>query len=168
MWCWIVEHADVLSALSTVVLAVLTLVYVILTRKLAKTAMAGQRPAIWLDLEVVSPSNIFFTIGNGGSTPARNVRFKVKDKFYWGKAGNSGTGVKGLQVVKEGIPYIPPGRVWKYDVGEARLPSSSDSDNECKIDIELTFDSDLEKGIKRKFVFDIATFRGVLLQSFKK
>ena len=99
---------SVASAVATIVLAVLTGRYVRLTKALVEEAKASKHPNVFVDIEFNS-YEVRFIVGNSGSTPARNVRFKVTDNVPWRKIGDVESGLESVSAIKTGISYLAPG-----------------------------------------------------------
>lgn len=156
--------ASVVTAIATIVLAVLTGFYVRLTYALVKEAKLAKFPNVYVDIEI-RDEYISFIVGNAGSTPARNIRFKVKDNFPWHGTKGFESGIESISAVKDGISYLAPGRILKYDAGFiSRDPSSFTEGN--NIEIHLTFETELGTVQKREFSIELRSYHRVLLESF--
>src|SRR5215470_4131739 len=67
-------HAGSLQVVASVVLVVVTAVYTILTRSMAKAASEALRPYVYLDLSFNSPVQMIIVVGNSGTRVAGNVK----------------------------------------------------------------------------------------------
>lgn len=152
------------SAVATVILAVLTGWYVKLTHALVEEARSNKFPNVFADIEFDSHS-IKFVIGNAGSSPALDVKFKVKDSVPWQQIQNHPTGLSELAVVKHGIGYLAPGRVLKFQAGHVRYDVDFFAEGNT-IEIEITFSTEAKKPVTRQFSIDLYSYSGVLFESF--
>ena len=122
------NHWDTISSFintfSTAILALLTLVYVILTFRILSEMRAAKEPAIEIDFEVKVNTlhETFVWVKNAGLSPAKNIQIDVDDKlplFHLYELKN--TTLSETNFIKNGIPYLAPGRSKTYAVGNLKL-----------------------------------------------
>jgi len=159
------EITTVVTAFATVVLALLTGWYVRLTYHMLQEAKATKEPNVWVDLELTS-YEVKLMVGNSGSSPARNLRFDIKDNVPWRKIENHEEGFNAIQPIKDGISYLAPDRVLKYEAGLIDFEKTLNNKNST-VEIILKFDSDIKKNIRREFLIDMGQYNGVLLETFR-
>jgi hypothetical protein len=155
---------SVASAVATIVLAVLTGRYVRLTNALVEEAKASKHPNVFVDIEFDS-YEVRFIVGNAGSTPARNVRFKVTDNVPWRTMGNFESGFESVSAIKTGITYLAPGRILKYNAGFVDQDPAFFSEN-SSVEIQLTYETESNVIVNRDFAIELRAYSGVLLESF--
>lgn len=97
-----------ISALTTIVLALLTAWYVQLTHALVEEARVAKYPNVYVDVEF-DDIDVKFVVGNSGGSAAVDIQFDVKDSVPWRKIGGSQTGIKSISAVERGISYLAPG-----------------------------------------------------------
>ena len=155
---------SVATAVATIVLAMLTGRYVRLTNSLVEEAKASKHPNVFVDIEFDS-YEVRFIVGNSGSTPARNVRFKVTDNVPWRKMANFESGFESVSAIKTGISYLAPGRILKYNAGFVDQDPTFFSDDSC-VEIQLTYETESNLVVIRDFAIELRAYSGVLLESF--
>jgi hypothetical protein len=104
-------HTGSLQVIASVVLVVVTAVYTILTRSMAKAASEALRPYVYLDLAFKSPAQMVIVVGNSGTKVAGNVKAVLTKS-------NSD---KVAQLIRElpittGIGHLSPGSTRRYEV----------------------------------------------------
>lgn len=152
------------SAVATIILAVLTGRYVKLTHALVEETRSSKFPNVFADLEFDSHS-VKFIVGNAGSSPALDVKFKVKDMVPWQQVGSRPTGLAELAVVQYGIAYLAPARTLKFQAGFLRHDVDFFAAGNT-IEIEMTFRTESDKTVTRQFSIDLHSYSGVLFESF--
>lgn len=155
---------SVASAIATIVLAVLTGRYVRLTNALVEEGKATKYPNVYADIEFDS-YEVRFIVGNAGSSPAINVRFDVTDNVPWRKVKDYEFGFDQVAAIKNGITYLAPGRILKYNAGFVDRDPAFFSEN-SNIEILLTFETESGVTVKREFSIELSAYAGVLLESF--
>lgn len=153
------------TALATVVLAWLTGRYVKLTKVLADEAKASKEPNVYIDLEF-STRGVKLLLGNSGSSPARNISFKVSDNIPWRQIDHAPKSLAELPVLKHGISYLAPGRVLKYEAGV--LPHDRDVFSpEHVVSIEISFQTETAQTRTSRADIGLGQYSQVLYESFK-
>ena len=155
------------SAGTTIALVWLTARYVKLTNALVEEARASKFPTVYLDLEL-DPGMSKFIIGNAGNSPAINIRLDVAKDAMWSPLGKGGgAGIAGLAPAIQGISYLAPGRVLKF------TPGTIDDTEKffavgSTIQIALSYQTESGHLIKREVLFNLSSYSGVLLESFRR
>ena len=152
------------SALATVVLVVLTGKYVRLTHALVEETRSAKFPNVFVDIEFDS-SRVKFIVGNAGTSSAVNVSFSIKDSVPWRQLGEHRTGLSALPIVQDGISYLAPGRVLKFEAGYIDRNADFFASGST-IEVGLTFETETGKAVSRQFSIDLRSYTGVLFESF--
>jgi hypothetical protein len=102
-------HSGSFQVVASVVLVLITAVYTILTRVMAKAAREALRPYVYLDVSFVSPAEMIMQIGNSGTKVAGNVRATVTST-------NSETLAELVRALPlaTGVGHLAPGSTRKY------------------------------------------------------
>jgi hypothetical protein len=104
-------HAGSLQVIASVVLVVVTAVYTILTRSMAKAASEALRPYVYLDLSFNSPVQMIIVVGNSGVRVAGNVRAVLTKS----NSDNIAQLIRELPLTT-GIGHLSPGSTRRYEV----------------------------------------------------
>lgn len=155
---------SVVSAVATIVLAVLTGRYVRLTNALVEEAKASKHPNVFVDIEF-HDHEVRLVVGNSGLTPARNLRFKVVDSVPWRKMGNLDSGFESVSAIRTGVAYLAPGRILKYSAGFVDHDPAFFSES-SNVEIQLTYEAESNVIVNRNFAIELRAYSGVLLESF--
>jgi hypothetical protein len=156
----------IVTATATVVLAALTARYVRLTNALVEEARAAKEPNVFVDLEFTSWGPKLL-IGNSGSSPARDVSFLVKDNIPWRALDGRRSSISELPVLQNGISYLAPGRILKYDAG--LLPQRENVfSSEHVLSISITFKTERGGVVQRQADIAFGQYAEVLYESFTK
>lgn len=72
-------HSGSMQAIAALILVIVTIIYTILTRRMAKAARDALRPYVYLDFTFPGGSGVemLLTVGNSGSKAAADVRVKL-------------------------------------------------------------------------------------------
>jgi hypothetical protein len=72
-------HSGSMQAIAAIILVIVTIIYTILTRMMAKAARDALRPYVYLDFTFPGGSGVemLLTVGNSGSKAAADVRVKL-------------------------------------------------------------------------------------------
>lgn len=156
----------IVTATATVVLAALTARYVRLTNALVEEARAAKEPNVFVDLEL-TPWGPKLLIGNSGNSPARDVTFSVMDNIPWKTIEGRRTSLAELPVLKNGISYLAPGRILKYDAG--LLPRREDVfSSQYVLSITIFFKTGRGTIVQRQADIEFGQYAEVLYESFTK
>ena len=112
------------STVSTVILAILTGIYVFLTFRILREMRASKEPAIEIDFEVKVNTlhETFVWVKNAGLSPAKNIHIDVDDNLPLSHLYElKDTTLSETNFIKNGIPYLAPGRSKTYAVGNLKL-----------------------------------------------
>jgi predicted nucleic acid-binding Zn ribbon protein len=104
-------HAGSLQVIASLVLVVVTGVYTILTRSMAKAASEALRPYVYLDLSFNSPVEMIIVVGNSGTKVAGNVQ-AVLTKSNSDKIAQL---VRALPITT-GIGHLSPSSTRRYEI----------------------------------------------------
>ena len=113
-----------ISTVSTVILAILTGIYVFLTFRILSEMRASKEPAIEIDFEVKVNTlhETFVWVKNAGLSPAKNIHIDVDDNLPLSHLYElKDTTLSETNFIKNGIPYLAPGRSKTYAVGNLKL-----------------------------------------------
>jgi hypothetical protein len=101
---------------ANILLVVLTSIYVYLTRQMVKEVRASRDPNVFVDIEFPD-DEARVAIGNSGQSAALDIEFAVEEEIPWRGLGDFSGGLKGLEVVKRGLSYLPVNRTIKFRAG---------------------------------------------------
>lgn len=105
--------AQMLSAVATVILAVLTAANVALTRKtvieMQQARISQDRPQVIVDADMSDQWMLDVVVKNIGSGAARNIRFEFSHPLVTGGSGGEREPLSELAHFKDGIDYLAPG-----------------------------------------------------------
>jgi len=148
------------AGLTFVFVAIAALVAAWQAREARRLRVEQARPFVIMDLDVQGPI-IDLRIKNIGKTLARDVRFEFRPpqfaSTFDGTPGRE-SGLKGLNVFKEGIPTLAPNTEIKFFFDlyperlEARLP--------MKYEVTISYNGTGRKRHSDKTVLDVNTFLG--------
>jgi hypothetical protein len=77
---------------------------------------AARQPAVFLDLEIPVDGPAILVVGNNGEATARAIRFDIDDQLPWDSRENVGSTLNELPAVRDGIPYLAPGRTLRFSL----------------------------------------------------
>ena len=154
----------IITAVTTIVLAVLTYRYVKLTGSMLEEARISRAPNIVVDIETTTHSGMKLVIGNTGSTPAYSLKFTVVDSIPWRDIQCCVKGFASMEVIRKGITYLAPGRVLKYEAGyfdwhEVKRLGSI-------IEFQVSYEDHAKNEKHIKFHIDMMQYLSVLPESF--
>jgi hypothetical protein len=135
----------IVVTVANVALVLLTSLYVYLTHAMVLEMRSSRDPSVFVDLEF--PDTLGrVVIGNSGQSAAKNVKFKVQDSIPWMGKEKRAAGFDAIKAITDGIPYLPPGRVFKFCAG---VPDWKKTEGQtCLLEIQVDYET--ENG-KRKF-----------------
>lgn len=150
-------HSGSLQLIASVVLVLVTMVYTMLTRSMAKAATETLRPYVYLDLAFQSISQMIIVVGNSGTRVAGNVQVRLV------KSNNE----KLAELISKlplatGIGHLSPGNPRKYEViinSAELLPKHGPA---AQLDFEVTY-RDGARSISDKQSFDLDGYRSALV-----
>lgn len=157
--------STVVVAIATVVLVRLTSKYVRLTNQMVDDMKQTREPSITVDFELVDHA-LRLAVGNSGLTPAKDIRFDVRQDIDWLRSGGDTTGIADLAPLKRGISYLAPGRTLKYLAGFPNRQNAGTGNMLLSIDVEFSNEhgATFEHGID----IDMTHYESVLFESFKE
>ena len=151
-------------ALANIFLVVLTSIYVLLTRRMLLEMKSARGPSVYFDLELPG-TEMRMAIRNTGQSAARNVHFTVDDKIPWRQFPNMKVGINALEVIRNGISYLPAGQTLKYIAGFPQWDKVQEGNAVVKVGI--SFEDEFGKTFRREYLIDVNQYRSVLFESFR-
>jgi len=158
--------STIVVAVATVVLVILTGKYVRLTKAMVEEVKEAREPDVHVDFEL-KERGLRLVISNSGQSPARNIRFEViSDVDCIGSIrGKDESGLTGLPVFETGVSYLSPGRRLKFRAGF--LESKKETSINRVFQVLVRYESDSKKLFERDIVIDVSQYENVLYESFK-
>lgn len=154
-----------ISATTTIALVILTAKYVKLTHALVEEAKVSKYPNIYVDLEF-DEAEVKFIVGNSGGSAAMDIKINVTDSVPWRKVQQFQTGITSISAVENGISYLAPGRILKFQAGYVeRCPEFFAKGS--TIDIALTFKTETGKVLHRQYTIELHSYSNILLETFQ-
>ena len=155
--------STIVVAAATVVLALFTAKYVLLTKQMLNEMQKSKEPVIEMDFEPSSWS-VQFIVRNTGGSPARNIRFTVLRDIHclYGRKGN--TGLRGVPVIERGISHLAPGRTLIHRLGRANWKEIDEQD--LILEVHADYENQLGAAFSSEVEFDLKQLQHVLLSSF--
>jgi hypothetical protein len=150
-------HSGSLQLIASIVLVLVTTVYTILTRSMAKAATAALRPYVYLDLAFQGQGAMAIVVNNSGTRVASNVQVKLVQSNNEELANL----VRELPLAT-GIGHLSPGNPRKYRViinSAKLLPQDAPA---ATLDFEVTY-HDGARSISDKQTFDLGGYRSALV-----
>jgi len=108
---WLNDNGSAIQALTSIVLAALTLVYVILTRRMVLEMKAVREPSMFMDVYPGPYLSIIVVIGNKGNGTAYDVSFSGIEGLDRVSFYPSQKALSGLPIISEGISHMPVGKI---------------------------------------------------------
>ncbi|HEX9022498.1 MAG TPA: zinc ribbon domain-containing protein [Geobacteraceae bacterium] len=148
---------------ATVILAVLTSRYVRLTNAIAEESKRSRDPLVYVDIE---PSNhcVKLVVGNAGMTAAHDVRVDIQDEVEWNHLKKHFLGFQPREKLKNGIPYLAPQRVLKYELGSPNWQKLQQNDGLLKVNIQFRNDENILT--KKLCQINLSQYLAVSMDSF--
>jgi hypothetical protein len=150
-------HSGALELIASIVLVLVTTVYTILTRSMAKAATEALRPYVYLDLEFRSIAQMVIVVGNSGTKVASNVKIRLIS------SNNKELSdlIQKLPLTS-GIGHLSPITPRKYEVIINSVNLLPNDGPAAKLDFEITY-HDGTRLILDKQSFDIDGYRSALV-----
>lgn len=146
---WIQTNSGAITTIVTIFLALFTFLYVRLTKHMLDYMRASRSADLLVDLEIISRL-AYLIIKNNGGTTATEITFEVEDNVPWSHGS-----VKELNVVREGISYLPSGRTLKYQVGY--LDWKAITPKQSLLKVKMSYFSDGVRN-QREVLIDLVQF----------
>lgn len=160
---WINDNSSAITALATLVLVFLTGLYVYLTRRMVLEMAKSHEADVTVDLELPD-AMLCFVVANHGQSPARNIRFNVRKDLGWLSPNPGKKGIASLNVIRDGISYLPPRRTLRYEVGTVH--SIKKDEPERVFSLEISYESNGQSAT-REVTIDFSQFGSVLFESYR-
>lgn len=154
----------IIVTVANVFLVILTSIYVYLTRQIVNETKANRDPTVFVDLEFPE-REARVAIGNSGQTPAVNIKFDVQEDVPWRGLGRYSEGLKGLEVIKNGVSYLPSNRTLKYSAGTPEWDKVDDKKRLLKI--KVSYQNESGKKFDREYFIDLLQYKSILYESFR-
>jgi hypothetical protein len=150
------------QALSTIVLVVVTAIYVVATWKMMNDARRSRRPYVSLGVSSDHPSKLRLTIANHGDRAALNVRFEVIRELI-DRAGKPMTAEE--SPLTRGVRYLPPGGriVFEFSLGHD-VYGAEPGTNVLEVVTRYSYEN---RDYSDPVCIDLADFDGVSFSSFR-
>ncbi len=158
--------STIVVAVATVVLVVLTGKYVRLTKAMVDEMKEAGEPDVNVDFEL--PERMLrLVIGNSGRSPAKNVRFEVVSDVDCIRSiySKDKPGLARLPVFETGVSYLSPGRILKFWAGCLELKKEMPLNKIFRILVR--YENDIGKLFERDIAIDMSQYENVLYESFK-
>jgi hypothetical protein len=104
-------HSGSLQVVSSAVLVLITAVYTVLTRTMAKSAREVLRPYVYLDISFTSPAEMTVLVGNSGTKVAGDVKITLVDSN-----NEKLRELIGTLPLASGVGHLAPGGTRKYRI----------------------------------------------------
>lgn len=156
------QHAGAIQAVGSLVLVLVTVVYVVLTWRTVVAVRRAQGPYVYIDVVPFGGSgHMQLEIGNAGSRAAEHVEIAVLPETD----SEVGQTLSTFVPFQKPLPYLAPGRRYAYMLA---LPSDMWTAGRPRlIALNLNYRGAGDK-YSGSFVLDLAALDGVLLAPFKE
>ncbi len=147
-----------ISTVSTIILAILTGIYVFLTFRILSEMRAAKEPAIEIDFEVKVNTlhETFVWVKNAGLSPAKNIHIDVDDNLPLSHIYElKDTTLSETNFIKNGIPYLAPGRSKTYAVGNLKLNRDIWKSDNYIVNFSINFENMKSKKQNIKMSVDV-------------
>ena len=161
---WLNSNSGAIGALSSVLLTVITIVYVYLTGRLAKESqearLAMLRPelAVYLAPYEGSPLFILLCIENIGSGPAYRLRLGLDSPFK----REDGVDIREIGMFSRGLNYLAPRQKIEHFLVSAA--DKADQLTNIRLKVLTEYEDSLHKSYRREFALDF----GEILQNISR
>jgi hypothetical protein len=162
-WYYSVDW-DVAGSVANIFLALITLLYVILTYLLVRESLRARDPLVSVDFEL-KDTQLLLTVENRGMTPAKDIRIEVVRESDWLTTASHGKSLSAHHAVRNGISYLAPSRKLLYWLAVPRL--AKDSIDESGVELRVSFCSLGGKRFRQDMTCKFNHLEGVEYGSFK-
>lgn len=152
------------TAAATIALTLLTARYVRLTGSMLEEARTSRGPNLYVDLEVNYQDEVKLIVGNSGQSPAHRITFHVIDPLHWSQIQHCKAGFNSVDVVRDGVSYIAPGRALKYEVGI--LTREDVKADNSTVEFRINYIDHLQAPREITFNVNMLQYASVLYESF--
>ena len=144
--------AAMITAVATIVLAIITWRYVHLTNHLLKTTTNTPKIAIFLGRENTGMGSDMLSVENIGTGPAYDIRFKTDLSFLiYGLNDPRKNTLGDVGFLRDGINYLPPGGKMLRSLS---LSHRLDELKETPLNISVTYKDSDKNGYPDRFSLD--------------
>ena len=158
----VVAVSALVSAATTVVLAVLTFRYVRMTGRMVTEMREVREPSVFLDIEV-DDDTLVMLIGNRGVSAAFGIAVELRSELPWLEM--DGARLMQLPLIRDGLDYLAPGRELKYLAGRIDWQRATSSGG--RVDAALSFRNESGRVFDRRITIDLSKYNGVAISSFR-
>jgi len=155
-------NSGAVTAISTVVLTIVTFAYVLLTRSISKETEIMRKTQTEPNISATIQSDernlnwIKFVIKNIGLGPAYNVKFEVnpdfEDKLLTCKLSEIG-------FIKNGLPYFAPNQ--EFQILLTNMAENYQEKLKKAFEIKVTYESNIHEPYSNTYVIDFSQQRGL-------
>lgn len=152
------------TTIATVILALLTRRYVLLTQQMVQSMEAVHEP--FVDIELDLPSmELRLAFVNAGGTAARNIQFHVDEDCNLIRGyGSHETGIGSMHPIRNGISYLPAGQRLIYSAGHC--PSDISNSPNSRLQVTITYQNDGGRTFSRTVSYDLGQIDHLLFETF--
>jgi hypothetical protein len=153
-------HSGSIQAITAVILVIVTAIYTILTRSMAKAAREALRAYVYLDLSFLSVAQMVIVVGNSGN----KVAGKVTVALIGSNSEKLAALVRELPLTA-GIGHLSPGSTRRYLVGVNSADLLPKGAPAAKFDFEITYHNGARMVTDRQS-FDLEGYRSALVSGY--
>jgi hypothetical protein len=150
-------HSGSFQAIASIILVLVTAVYTVLTRSIAKAATEALRPYVYLDLAFRSIAQMVIVVDNSGTRVASNVRINLISSNNE-KLANL---IRQLPI-STGIGHLSPHSPRKYEVIISSVELLPKDEPAATLDFQVTY-HDGARSISDKQSFNLDGYRSALI-----
>jgi hypothetical protein len=156
--------AAVAVAAATIVLVVLTALYVRATQRMLLHYNESKDPYVFVDLELSDDHRVCLVVSNIGLSVARHLRFEVLQDVELTGLGRGELGFAALPVIRDGIEYLPPNRSLRFTAGHRLGPRNEDRWGLLKLTVR--FSNEQGRPFEREIAIDTDLYKSVRFDSY--
>jgi len=159
-------YGGAITAIATVILAIVTFFYVRLTRRMLLEMKATNDPSVQVAIEFPEKlANV--SISNTGQSPAVNIKFTVEDNAPWQRVRqNKKWSLNSLSIFQTGISCLPSQQCLKFGC-HSILDWKKIADVGGTIRITTCYENEVGKSFEREIFIDLSAYQDVLFESFR-
>lgn len=158
------DLSSLITALATVILAIITAQYVKLTNHMLEETKKADGAKIYLDLEIYG-NTLELNIGNTGKTSATDINIKLIENLELREECNNLEKIKELFPLKNGISYLAPDRIIKFNI--TGFDYSKINENNSLLKLDIRYKDYLGKTNYLSYNLDLRQYEGSRISSFQ-
>jgi len=153
------EHNGAVTAIATIILAVLTFTYVLLTKRMLSHMQKSQLPNLVAGFDFGgSGRELLLRITNMGSMIAKDICIEViKESITW---TGKNDGLSQLAPVRHGVSYLPPNQQLSFRIGFMDWKESGEN---SEIELIIRYESESGEKLHSSLYFNLDQYRGMML-----